>query len=96
MPDVPKGFIQRILAKDLETGFYAEMQEIAPNSIFPEHRHINEEWIYVIEGQVEDEFGEYPMGTFKINKKDSVHAPRSKNGCKLIVVRKGDYELTGK
>lgn len=88
----PKDFIRKILAKDLETGWFMELQEVASNSIFEKHQHGSDEWVYVIEGELEDEFGKYPAGTFKINTKDSVHTPQSKNGCKLIVVKKADYK----
>ena len=94
MPQVPEGFIKKILAKDDESGLYLELQEIPAGSVFPEHRHTSFEWVYILKGQLEDEFGEYPEGTFKINVPSSTHTPRSKNGCTLIAVRKGDYAPT--
>lgn len=94
MPNLPKNFVRKILAQDPETGFYIEFQDIASDSLFFEHRHQSEEWVYILEGELEDEFGKYPAGTFKINKKNSIHTPRSQKGCKLLVFRKQDYVPT--
>jgi 2-polyprenyl-3-methyl-5-hydroxy-6-metoxy-1,4-benzoquinol methylase len=93
MADLSKNFVKKILAEDSETKFRAELHDIVPNSVFPEHRHTSEEWVYVLNGKLEDEFGEYSEGTFKINKKNSIHTPRSQTGCRLLVFRKDDYVL---
>lgn len=93
-PNLPKNFVRKILAKDPETGFFVELQDIAPGSFFSEHRHASEEWVYVLQGEFEDEFGKYLGGTFKINQKNSIHTPKSLPGCKLLVFRKEDYVST--
>ena len=55
---------------------------------FPEHTHPGGEEILVIEGTFEDDFGEYPTGSWIRSPHLSKHKPYSKKGC-LIYVRVG-------
>lgn len=55
---------------------------------FPEHTHPGGEEILVIEGTFEDNFGEYPTGSWIRSPHLSKHKPYSKKGC-LIYVRVG-------
>lgn len=57
----------------------------APGSSFTPHLHGAGEEILVLDGTFSDEHGDYPAGTYLRNPPDSSHAPRSENGCTLLV-----------
>ncbi len=59
-----------------------------PDTYFPEHTHSGGEEILVLEGIFEDDFGQYPTGTWIRSPHLSKHKPHSKEGC-LIYVRVG-------
>ena len=52
---------------------------------FPFHEHPGGEEIFVIEGTLCDEHGEYPAGTYLLNPELPGHAPYSTDGCILFV-----------
>ena len=60
----------------------------APGTRFKPHRHFGGEEIYVLEGMFEDEFGQYPAGTWMRSPHMSAHHPFSTRGC-LILVKTG-------
>lgn len=60
----------------------------APGTQFKAHRHMGGEEILVLEGVFQDEFGDYPAGTWLRNPHGSVHTPYSTEGC-LIYVKVG-------
>ncbi|SIS68844.1 cupin domain-containing protein [Neptunomonas antarctica] len=55
---------------------------------FSPHRHMGGEEIFVLEGTFEDEFGQYPTGTWIRSPHESKHQPFSDEGC-LILVKVG-------
>jgi anti-sigma factor ChrR (cupin superfamily) len=57
----------------------------APASSFSEHIHGGGEEIFVIEGVLSDDEGDYPLGTYIRNPPGSRHAPRSMTGCVIFV-----------
>lgn len=59
-----------------------------PGTQFHRHGHLGGEEIYVLEGQFQDEFGDYPAGTWSRNPEPSPHTPFSDQGC-LIYVKVG-------
>ncbi|MEM1391261.1 MAG: cupin domain-containing protein, partial [Pseudomonadota bacterium] len=59
-----------------------------PGTVFNPHRHWGGEEIFVIEGTFQDEFGDYPKGTWIRNPHLSQHKPFSEEGC-LILVKTG-------
>ncbi|MCH8622189.1 cupin domain-containing protein [Undibacterium sp. TS12] len=60
----------------------------APGTRFKPHRHFGGEEIFVLEGMFEDEFGQYPAGTWMRSPHMSAHHPFSTRGC-LILVKTG-------
>ena len=56
-----------------------------PGAHFPSHEHGAGEEIFVLEGTLGDELGEYPAGTYLRNPTGSEHAPWSTTGCTLFV-----------
>lgn len=57
----------------------------APGTQFKPHRHYGGEEIYVVDGVFEDEFGQYPAGTWIRSPHLSAHHPFSKEGCVIFV-----------
>lgn len=57
----------------------------APNSSFPAHTHTGGEEFLVLEGVFQDEYGDYPAGTYVRNPPTSSHTPRSDEGCTILV-----------
>ena len=60
----------------------------APGTQFQRHTHYGGEEILVLEGTFEDEYGQYPAGTWLRNPHRSSHSPFSREGC-LIYVKVG-------
>ncbi len=60
----------------------------APGTHFNRHRHDGGEEIFVLEGTFQDEYGDYPQGTWVRSPHLSVHQPYSTDGC-LILVKVG-------
>jgi anti-sigma factor ChrR (cupin superfamily) len=60
----------------------------APGTYFNAHRHWGGEEVLVLEGTFQDEFGDYPAGTWLRSPHLSQHTPFSEAGC-LIWVKTG-------
>ena len=59
-----------------------------PGTKFNQHRHFGGEEILVLEGTFQDEFGDYPKGSWLRSPHMSQHTPFSEEGC-LIYVKTG-------
>ena len=57
----------------------------APGARFSSHHHDLGEEILVLEGTLNDEYGEYSPGTYIKNPPGSKHTPYSQEGCTLFV-----------
>ncbi|MBB4237926.1 cupin domain-containing protein [Rhizobium esperanzae] len=57
----------------------------APESTFPSHVHGGGEEILVLEGTFQDEYGDYPAGSYFRNPPGTSHAPASNTGCTIFV-----------
>ncbi len=77
-----------VLALDPFGGTHTALVRWAPGTSFARHRHFGGEEIYVVEGTFQDEFGDYPRGTWIRSPHLSAHQPFSREGC-LIFVKVG-------
>ena len=68
-----------------EDGRVTSIVRYDAGSRFPSHAHPDGEEILVLEGTFADEHGEYPAGTYLLNPDGFRHAPRSDEGCVLLV-----------
>lgn len=68
-----------------ESGHATSFVSYQAGSSFPRHQHIHGEEIYVIDGVLSDENGDYPAGTYIRNPAGLHHSPFSKQGCTLFV-----------
>ena len=86
------GVMEGLSVKPLysQAGFPENMALVnwAPGTHFHRHVHPGGEEIYVLEGELADEHGTYPAGTWLRNPHMSEHTPWSEPGC-LIYVRVG-------
>lgn len=57
----------------------------APNSQFSSHVHEGGEEFIVLEGVFEDDYGNWPAGSYIRNPPQSKHTPGSKSGCTIFV-----------
>lgn len=57
----------------------------APGSAFSAHGHSGGEEFLVLEGVFEDEYGQYPAGTYVRNPPGSHHTPGASQGCTIFV-----------
>lgn len=73
------------LVGDAETGRMTSIVRYDPGSSFPPHAHPDGEEIFVLDGTLSDEHGDYPAGTYILNPHGSTHAPSSREGCTLFV-----------
>lgn len=77
------------LARDEKRGVQMDILKIEPGLVDPPHWHDDWEWVYILEGSLEDEKGIHRKGDFVLNQKDTKHEPRSKEGCLAIIVWSG-------
>jgi anti-sigma factor ChrR (cupin superfamily) len=77
---------RRLLARDGgEEATATSVVRYAPGAAFAKHAHPQGEEIVVLDGELQDDDGVYPAGTYIKNPHGSAHAPRSAGGCTLFV-----------
>lgn len=57
----------------------------APQSAFSAHTHGGGEEFIVLDGVFQDEYGDFPAGTYVRNPPTTKHTPRSDDGCTIFV-----------
>jgi anti-sigma factor ChrR (cupin superfamily) len=92
--ELRKGIMRKHLASDPERKIQMDILKISPGLNDPPHWHDDWEWVYVLEGSLEDEKGVHNKGDFFINGKDARHQPRSEKGCTLLIVWCGSVRHT--
>ena len=83
----PSPGVERIILEreSAESGRATSIVRYAPNTFFKEHVHPGGEEIFVLSGELMDESGTYPAGTYIRNPAGSKHGPGSAKGCVLLV-----------
>ncbi|MEM7180042.1 MAG: cupin domain-containing protein [Spirochaetota bacterium] len=56
-----------------------------PGATFQPHKHWGGEEIFVLQGTFQDEYGNYPQGTYLRSPHLSMHNPFSEKGCTILV-----------
>ena len=62
-------------------------------AILPEHGHTGFEYILVLEGSQQDEYGNYEVGTLTINTPESSHNVSSPQGCIVLGIWQDNIEV---
>ena len=82
MPGVERRMLDRI---GEEVARATSIVRYAPGSAFSEHTHSGGEEFIVLEGTFQDEYGDYPAGTYVRNPIGTHHIPRADDGCTILV-----------
>lgn len=86
MPSPAAGIQRRHLERDgEEVARVTSVVRYLPGSRFGVHMHGLGEEIFVLDGELCDEYGSYPAGTWIKNPAGSSHAPYTESGCLLLV-----------
>jgi quercetin dioxygenase-like cupin family protein len=62
----------------------AALLDFAPGSSIGPHSHVRGEELFVLRGELVDELGHYPVGTWVRQPPASVHAVQAPNGCRML------------
>ena len=84
LPGVTRRMLDRVGG---EVARATSIVRYAAGSRFDAHGHPGGEEILVLDGVFSDEHGDYPAGTYLRNPPGSRHAPLSREGCTLFVIR---------
>lgn len=82
MPGVDRRRLDRVAG---ENDRVTTVVRYAPGSQFSSHVHGGGEEFIVIEGIFEDDYGQWPTGSYIRNPPGSSHTPASTNGCTIFV-----------
>ena len=81
-----KGISVKHLASDSEKKIQMDIMKIEPGFDDAVHYHDDWEWVYILDGSLEDSKGVHKKGDFLINDTITPHKPKSKEGCTLLIV----------
>lgn len=84
----------RTIWEDPATKRRALMTRLEPGAQLPQHRHVGDELIFVIEGDISDESGTVTAGNLGYRPNGCVHTVSSKNGATVIAILTGGIEPT--
>ncbi|PIN84758.1 MAG: hypothetical protein COV47_05810 [Candidatus Diapherotrites archaeon CG11_big_fil_rev_8_21_14_0_20_37_9] len=88
-----KGIGEKELALDSETKLKMSLLKIEAGFNDIGHRHDSWEWVYILEGSLEDEKGLHKKGDFLINTTEGIHRPSSQDGCVVLIVWSGKVHV---
>ena len=90
--ELTPGISFKILWQDAPTKRRVQMTRFAPGAQLPQHRHVGDEIIFVIEGAVSDESGTVSAGNVGYRPNGCVHTVTTKSGATVLAVLTGDIE----
>ncbi len=82
MPGVERRRLDRVATENERV---TTIVRYAPDSQFSSHVHTGGEEFLVLEGVFEDDYGDWPAGSYIRNPPTSKHTPGSKLGCTILV-----------
>ena len=82
MPGVDRRMLDRI---GDEVARATSIVRYAPGSAFSEHTHTGGEEFLVLDGVFQDDYGDFPAGTYVRNPPTTAHTPASAEGCTIFV-----------
>jgi hypothetical protein len=79
----------RPLYREPVSGRFALELVIGPNQKYPSHLHGSNEWCFLIQGEMSDQFGKKFAGDFFYNENRSLHygIQAGPEGCTILVVK---------
>ncbi len=90
--EMQPGVRLKTLWVDEDTKRRAIMSRIDPGAQLPLHRHVGDEFVFVLEGAISDEFGTVTAGNMGFRPNGCTHAVSSKNGATVLAVITGGIE----
>src|SRR3990167_2049176 len=94
--ELREGIKIKALAQDPKLGLQMDILNVPAGFADSGHYHGDWEWVYVLEGSIEDEKGLHRKGDFFINSAGVLHKPFSEEWCKLLIVWSGKVTHEGK
>jgi hypothetical protein len=86
VPSPMKGVDRRMLDRiGDEVARATTIVRYAPGSAFSQHEHSGGEEFLVLEGVFQDDYGDFPAGTYVRNPPTTKHTPASAEGCTIFV-----------
>ncbi len=89
---IQPGIRMKTLWADAATNRRAVITRFEPGARIALHRHVGDEFIYVIEGAVSDESGTVPTGDMSFRPNGCVHSVTSTNGMTVFALLTGGIE----
>ena len=88
------GIRAKALWSDPATKRRAQLTRFEPGTALPMHRHVGDEFLYVIEGSISDEAGTTAAGSIGYRPDGCVHSVTSANGATVFAIISGAIEPT--
>jgi anti-sigma factor ChrR (cupin superfamily) len=82
----------KTLWSDPVTKRRAQLTRFEPGATLPMHRHVGDEFLYVIEGSISDESGTVTAGSVGFRPDGCTHSVTSKNGATIFAIITGGIE----
>jgi anti-sigma factor ChrR (cupin superfamily) len=90
--EMQPGIRMKTLWTHEETKRRAIMTRVEPGAQLPRHRHVGDEFVFVIEGTLADEFGTITAGSMGYRPNGCVHTVSCPNGATILAVISGGVE----
>src|SRR5262245_8032972 len=88
------GLRTKALWEDPGTRRRAVMTRVEPGADLRRHRHVGDELIFVIEGELSDQFGTVTAGNMGYRPDGCVHSVSTKHGATVLAIITGGVEPT--
>ena len=82
----------KLLWSDPATKRRAQITRFEPGAVLPMHKHIGDEFLYVIEGEITDESGPVHAGSVGYRPDGCTHSVTSKHGATVFAIISGAIE----
>lgn len=82
----------KALWSDPATKRRAQLTRFEPGAVLPMHKHVGDEFLYVIEGSISDESGTVHAGSVGFRPDGCIHSVTSKNGATVFAIISGAVE----
>ncbi len=82
----------RLLWSDAATKRRAQLSRFEPGASLPMHKHVGDEFLYVLEGSISDESGTTAAGSVGYRPNGCVHSVSSKHGATVFAIVTGGIE----
>lgn len=90
--DLRPGIKVKALWQDPDTARRAVLLRIDAGSEIPQHKHVGDEFIFVVEGAIEDDYGAVTAGNCGYRPEGCAHTVRSPKGATVFAVISGSTE----